>query len=296
MKAEERFPETYFGYAASARLAAIGREPVNPAGVLEKIPPVPANHSISEPIPPAAAARWARAEALRTIAFDAFAELELRAAYFGTASPRIIFEASQAALDQGHYSVAMSLGRLAFPNLEAHKIDEVPAAVWHTVFPLPYESYVRRYAEENGVDRMLVAGLIKQESIFQNDAISRAGAIGLMQVLPKTGRKMAKRLKLRYSREKLFDPEYNIQVGTLYLSDLLKQFGSPEAALAAFNAGEDRIGAWQAERAYEEVAELVESVPFTETREYIQIVRRNTEVYRMLYGETKKAEAEKQQP
>jgi soluble lytic murein transglycosylase len=155
---------------------------------------------------------------------------------------------------------------------------------------------VRRYAEQNGVDPMLVAGLIKQESIFQNDAISRAGAIGLMQVLPKTGRKMARRLKLRYSREKLFDPEYNIQVGTLYLSDLLKQFGSPEAALAAFNAGEDRIGAWQAERAYEEVAELVESVPFTETREYIQIVRRNAEVYRMLYGETKKAEAEKQQP
>jgi len=296
LKAEERFPETYFGHAASARLAAIGREPVNPSSVVEKIPPAPANRSISEPIPPAAAARWARAEALRSIAFDAFAELELRAAYFGTASPRLIFEASQTALDQGHYSVAMSLGRLAFPNLEAHKIDEVPAAVWHTVFPLPYESYVRRYAEQNGVDPMLVAGLIKQESIFQNDAISRAGAIGLMQVLPKTGRKMARRLKLRYSREKLFDPEYNIQVGTLYLSDLLKQFGSQEAALAAFNAGEDRIGAWQAERAYEEVAELVESVPFTETREYIQIVRRNEEVYRMLYGEAKKAEAEKQQP
>ncbi|HYL09504.1 MAG TPA: transglycosylase SLT domain-containing protein [Candidatus Acidoferrales bacterium] len=295
-KAEERFPETYFGLAAAARLAAIGREPLNPAEVVEKIPPAPLNRSVEEPVPPAAAARWARAEALRTIAFDASAELELRAAYFATASPRLIFEASQAALDQEHYSVGMSLGRLAFPSLEAHKIDEVPAAVWRTVFPLPYESFVRKVAERNGVDPMLIAGLIKQESIFQNDAISRAGAIGLMQVLPKTGRLMAKRLKLRYSREKLFDPEYNLQLGALYLSDLLKQFGSPEAALAAYNAGEDRIAAWQGERKFEELPELVESVPFTETREYIQIVVRNAEVYRMLYNGPGRAEAGKTQP
>jgi soluble lytic murein transglycosylase len=295
-KAEERFPETYFGLAAAARIAAIGREPLNPAEVVEKIPPAPANRSMEEPVPAAAAARWARAEALRTIAFDASAELELRAAYFATASPRLIFEASQAALDQEHYSVGMSMGRLAFPNLEAHKMDEVPAAVWRTVFPLPYESFVRKVAERNGVDPMLIAGLIKQESIFQNDAISRAGAIGLMQVLPTTARLMAKRLKLRYSREKLFDPEYNLQLGALYLSDLLKQFGSPEAALAAYNAGEDRIAAWQAERKFEELPELTESVPFTETREYIQIVVRNAEVYRMLYNGASRAEAGKAQP
>ena len=294
LKAEERFPETYFGLAASARLAAIGREPVDPAQVVGRISPAPANHGIDEPIPPRAAARWARAEALRTIGFDASAELELRVAYIATASPRLIFEASQAALDQGHYAVGIALARLAFPNLEANKIGNVPVAVWRTVYPLPDKSLVRQYSERNGVDPMLVAGLIKQESVFQQDAESHAGAIGLMQVLPKTGRLLSKRLKLRYSREKLFDPEYNLQLGTLYLADLLKQFGSPEAALAAFNAGEDRIGAWQAERKYEEITELVESIPFTETREYIQIVLRNAQVYRMIYGETMNAEAEKQ--
>ena len=70
----------------------------------------------------------------------------------------------------------------------------------------------------------------------------------------------------------------------IYAANLLRTLGAPEYALAAFNAGEDRIAAWRAERNYEEVPELVESIPFTETRDYVQIVLRNAEVYRMIYG------------
>lgn len=288
LAAQARFPQSYFGFAAHARLRAIGREPATRAEVLSKILSPPILISLRDPLPAAAVARWTRAEVLRTIAFDASAELELRAAYLATASPRLIFEAAQAALDQGHYSVAMGLARLAVPNLEARTKDEVPIEAWRTIFPLPYESLVRQEAARYGIDAMLVAGLMRQESTFQADAVSHAGAIGLMQVLPKTGRLLARRLKLRYNQQKLFEPEYNLRLGTLYLSDLLRQFGSPEAALAAFNAGEDRISAWQGASKYEEIAELVESVPFTETREYIQIVLRNAEVYRMIYGETGK--------
>jgi soluble lytic murein transglycosylase len=290
--AEERFPQTYFAYAGGVRLRAIGREPATRPDILGKIPPPALLIGLNDPILASGIGRWSRAQALRTIAFDASAELELRAAYSATSSPRSIFEAAQAALDQGHYAVAMALGRLAVPNLDARKKDEVPAAVWHTIFPLPYEALVRQEAGRNGIDPMLVAGVMRQESTFQADAVSRAGAIGLMQVLPKTGHLLARRLKLRYSREKLNDPEYNLRLGTLYLADLLKQFGSPEAALAAFNAGEDRISTWQAERKYEEIPELVESIPFTETREYIQIVLRNAEVYRMIYGGTAKHSGE----
>ncbi|HXN25062.1 MAG TPA: transglycosylase SLT domain-containing protein [Candidatus Dormibacteraeota bacterium] len=288
LAAEGRFPQTYFARAAIIRLHAIGREPVTQAEILSTIIPVQPLVSLREPVPAAAVSRWTRAEVLRTIAFDASAELELRAAYFATAAPRLIFEAAQTALDQGHYPTAMALGRIAVPNIDARKLDEVPLAAWHTIFPLPYEAIVRREAARNEVDPMLVAGLMRQESTFQSDIISHKGAVGLMQVLPMTGRRLARRLKLRYSREKLTDPEYNLRLGTLYLSDLLKEFGSPEAALAAFNAGEDRISVWQGERKHEEIAELVESVPFTETREYIQIVLRNAEVYRMVYGETGK--------
>lgn len=285
-KAEERFPQTYFGRAAAARLDAIGREQVNPAEFLEKIPPAPALRRLDEAVPAAALERWTRAQVLRTLAFDASAELELRAGYLATGSPRFAFEAAQAAIDQSHFNVAMALGRIAIPNAEARKKEDVPVEAWKILFPLPYEAAVRRESAKNGVDAMLVAGLMRQESTFQPDALSRAGAVGLMQVLPKTGRKLARQLRVRYSRAKLYEPEYNLRFGTLYLADLLKAYGSAEAALAAFNAGEDRVEAWQAERKFEELAEFVESVPFTETREYIQIVLRNAEVYRMIYGTT----------
>jgi soluble lytic murein transglycosylase len=131
---------------------------------------------------------------------------------------------------------------------------------------------------------MIAAGLIRQESTFQADIVSHANAVGLMQVLPKTAKLLAKQLKVRYVKTKLFEPDYNLQLGMLYIAGLLRMTGAPEYALAAFNAGEDRIAAWRAERNYEEIAELVESIPFTETHDYVQIVLRNAEVYRVVYG------------
>jgi soluble lytic murein transglycosylase len=180
------------------------------------------------------------------------------------------------------------------PSFDSRKIDDVPASVWKALYPLPYESALRREAARNGFDPMLAAGLIRQESTFQADAVSPANAVGLMQVLPTTGRLLAKQLKLRYAKTKLFDPDYNIQLGMLYVAGLLRATGEPEYALAAFNAGEDRIALWRAERNYEEIPELVESIPFTETRDYVQIVLRNAEVYRMIYGAGNGATAQAQ--
>ncbi len=283
-KAVSRYPQTYFGLTAAQRLAKMGAGEENPADYLEKIPPAPPLRPVDEPIPAAATERWARAQALRTIAFDASAEQELKFAYFATASPRLMVEAAQAAFDQGHFAVGMVYGRLAMPNFEARKREDAPLAAWKALYPLPYESALRRESAKNGLDPALVAGLIRQESTFQADAVSHAGAYGLMQVLPQTGKLLSKQLHLRYSLNKLFDPEFNLTLGTVYLKGLLQLTGGPEQALAAFNAGEDRIAAWGAERKYEEVAELVESIPFTETREYIQIVLRNADAYRMIYG------------
>jgi soluble lytic murein transglycosylase len=284
----ERFPQTYFGHAASERLSKLGpaspdTDPATPE-ILDKIPPPPALRPFDEPIPAAAQDRWARAQALRTIAFDASAELELRNAYFSTSSPRFLFEAAQAAFDQGHFAAGMAYGRIIVPNFEARKINDLPIGVWKVLYPLPYEAVIRREAAKNSFDPMLAAGLMRQESTFQSDALSPQNAIGLMQVIPKTGKLLAKQLKVRYSNDKLFQPDYNIQLGMLYISGLVKLTGAPEYALAAFDAGEDRIAAWKAERNYEEIPELVESIPFSETRDYVQIVSRNAEVYRQLYG------------
>ncbi len=284
-KAVERFPQTYFGNAAAAQLAKLGPGEESPAEVLEKIPPPPSLRPFDEPIPVAAEDRWARAQALRAIAFDASAEQELKNAYFATSSPRFLLEAAQAAFDQGHYGAGMAYARIIVPSFDSRKINDVPVAAWKALYPLPYEAALRREAAKNNFDPMFAAGLIRQESTFQADAVSHANAIGLMQVLPKTGKLLAKQLKVRYTKDKLFEPDYNIELGMLYISSLVRQTGALEYAAAAYNAGEDRIAAWKAERNYEEIPELVESIPFTETREYVQVVLRNTEVYRMIYGQ-----------
>ena len=288
----DRYPQTYFGHAAAMRLSKLGAvEWEDPPEILEKIPPAPLLRSFDEPIPPAAADRWARAQALRTIAFDASAELELKNAYFATSSPRFLYEAAQAAFDQGHFAAGMAYGRTIVPNFDARKIGDLPIDVWKVLYPLPYESVIRREAAKNNFDPMLAAGLMRQESTFQADALSPQNAIGLMQVIPKTGKLLAKQLRVKFSPDKLFQPEYNIQLGMLYISGLVKLTGAPEFALAAFDAGEDRIAAWKAERNYEEIPEVVESIPFSETRDYVQIVLRNSEVYRMIYGQQGAASA-----
>jgi len=283
-KAAERFPQTYFGNAAAARLAKLGPGEENPAELLEKIPPPPSLRPFDEPIPVAAEDRWARAQALRAIAFDASAEQELKNAYFATSSPRFLLEAAQAAFDQGHYGTGMAYARIIVPSFDSRKISDLPVAAWKALFPLPYEAALRREAAKNDFDPMFAAGLIRQESTFQADAVSHANAIGLMQVLPKTGKLLAKQLKVRYAKDKLFEPDYNIELGMVYIANLVRQTGGLEYAAAAYNAGEDRIAAWKSERNYEEIPELIESIPFTETREYVQVVLRNTELYRMIYG------------
>jgi soluble lytic murein transglycosylase len=227
---------------------------------------------------------------LGDIAFDSSAELEYRAAYATTHSPKFLIDAGGAAIAAGHYGAGMAAVRQAIPQLEARRITDIPNDAWRAAFPLPYESNLRTEAAHNQVDPMLVAGLIRQESAFESKAMSHAGAMGLMQVMPKTALKLARQLNVRYARARLTDPGYNLQLGSRYLANLIQSFGTPEGALAAYNAGEDHVAEWTTGQNYLETAEFVESIPFTETREYVQIVIRNAEVYRLVYGSTPPAD------
>jgi len=283
-KLSSRFPETYFALEAGKRLAALGAGPTNSVDILTLIPPTASRPKLDGAIPAAGAPYVERARALRMIAFDSSAELEFRAAHAVTGAAQLLVEAAQAAFDAGRYPVAVSAARQAYPELEARRVAEGPEAVWRLVYPLPYDELIRAATGRAGVDVHLVAGIIRQESTFQRDAVSRAGAVGLMQILPSTGRILSRRLRLRYSRARLTQPEYNLRLGTTHLADVLGRFDKLELALAAYNAGPDNAAAWQAERAWEEMAEFVESIPFTETREYVQVVIRNAEIYRRLYG------------
>ena len=283
-----RFPLTYFGAKAAERVRpepdGIGDSPVDIAESVSVIPAAPPVPALDQPVLAAAEERQARAHALSDIAFDSSAELEYRAAYAATHAPKFLIDAGGAAIAAGHYGAGMAAVRQAIPQLEARRIADVPYDAWRAAFPLPYELNLRSEAARNQLDPMLVAGLIRQESAFESKAMSHAGAIGLMQVEPTTALKVARQLKVRYARARLTDPGYNLQLGSCYLANLIQAFGTPEAALAAYNAGEDHVVQWTTGQNYLETGEFVESIPFTETREYVQIVIRNSDVYRQVYG------------
>lgn len=280
----ERFPNGYFTKAGAQRSHALGTGPAATLDILASIPAMPPMQPIGDEIPQAAAGRQARADALRMIAFDASAELELHAGYAETGEPRLLLAAAQAAVNAGHCGAAIVMIRQIVPQIESRTLADVPREVWLAAYPLPFAASIRRWSAHAHIDPMLAAGLIRQESAFEPDAHSPADALGLMQLLPKTARLLARQQRIRYSRARLFDPDYNIRLGTAYVANLIKQFGSVESVLAAYNAGEDRVTQWTAGQTYREPAEFVDSIPFTETRDYVQIVTRNAEIYRQLYG------------
>ena len=137
---------------------------------------------------------------------------------------------------------------------------------------------------ELALDRLRAASFDLSE--FNPEAISHANAFGLMQVLPSTGRKLARSMKVHgFSNQQLLVPNFNLQLGTRYFRELVDHFnGHVEYALAAYNAGSDRVESWLANGKYRDATEFVESIPFSETREYVQAILRNATVYKRLYG------------
>lgn len=289
-EAEQRFPQTYFGRLAAERHRAMGAWAAAPVDFLSQIPAASPLDSLSGPLPASAHDVWQKAQALQSIGFDTSAAQELRAAYAATRAPQLLLAAAEAAANAGQYAAGIVAARQLVPQLEARKFDEVPRDVWRVAYPMPYREALEREAMRSRVDPMLVAGLIRQESAFNHEAVSSMAAVGLMQIEPSTGARLARSLRLGYSRSRLFDPDYNVRLGTVYLAGLMQSYMTPEAALAAYNAGEDRVAEWTMGQNYEETAEFVESIPFTETREYVQIVLRNAALYRETYASRTAAE------
>jgi len=146
-------------------------------------------------------------------------------------------------------------------------------------YPVPYHDVFREYAKSHGVDEAWVLGLVRQESRFNSDARSSAGAAGLMQVMPGTARYVAGRLGLRnYRPNNVANIETNVTLGTAYMRLVMEQLGHPVLASAAYNAGPSRARRWRDARALEG-AVYVESIPFPETRDYVRKVMANAVLY-----------------
>jgi soluble lytic murein transglycosylase len=187
--------------------------------------------------------------------------------------------------EAGRYDIAIEVLKHAVPDYFAMDLASLPRSYWEALFPKPYWPDLKKFSESNNLDPYLVASLIRQESEFNPNAVSRANAVGLMQLLPKVGRGVAKQQKLRhFSTAQLFTPAVNLQLGTHYFRGMVDQYGAFEYALAAYNAGAPRVDDWRTIGKYRDPQEFAESIPFTETREYVQAILRNANVYRQLYG------------
>ncbi len=184
---------------------------------------------------------------------------------------------------EGWTGPGIRLGWRAFQQNRGRWTPELIRAVW----PLPHDSAVVRAAEGRDLSAALVAGLVRQESSFDPGAVSSAGAVGLMQLLPSTARRLARREGLRVpDPEDLKEPGLNLELGTRYLAGLLERFdGSRVGALAGYNAGPERWIRW---RDYPEASVdaelLVERIPYVETRRYVKAVLRNAHLYARVYG------------
>lgn len=148
-------------------------------------------------------------------------------------------------------------------------------------FPMGYGALVDRYARNRKLDPSWVMGLMRSESAMAEDALSSAGARGLMQVTPGTARQLAKRHNIRYDgREQLMQAEKNIDFGTAYLRDLLDRYGeNPVLAAGAYNAGPNAVDRWLKPPKVEDPAIWVETLPYFETRDYIPRVLAFTTIY-----------------
>jgi soluble lytic murein transglycosylase len=153
------------------------------------------------------------------------------------------------------------------------------------MYPLPYLSIIERESHARGLDPFFVAALIRQESTFNRNAKSGAGAIGLMQVMPATGRALARKANVGHvTPETLTDPAINIKLGTMFLADQIRAYGNRlDVVLAAYNAGPTRAQRWRNFPEFGTRDLFVERIPFDETRHYVKVVTLNAAIYRFLY-------------
>lgn len=184
---------------------------------------------------------------------------------------------------KGELRRAISLMRRTYPQFLTAGGQELPAELLQVIFPLVYWDSIRKFSAQHDLDPYLVAALIAQESTFDAGIRSSANAWGLMQLVPSTGKKLARSVGIRFSIATLTNPEINIRLGTMYFSQLVSQFGGTYYALASYNAGDSRVNRWKSERPGLDEDEFIDDIPFPETQNYVKRILGTAEDYRRLY-------------
>jgi soluble lytic murein transglycosylase len=277
------YVNSYYAILARQRIAVIGqRAAVAPSPVLASV------RMLDEPqltdVLPENDPHLIKARLLANAALNEYIRPEIQmsatSGQWGALAEAEIYESFG---ETTHALQAMKRSKLPFFSLP---VSAVPMAYWQLVFPRPYWAQIESDAKAQGLDPYLVASLIRQESEFNPEAVSRANAYGLMQLLPATGKSMAKKDgEKHFATSELLDPSVNLRLGTMDLKRSIDHYGGNiEYALASYDAGDSPVHAWIAKDDYKDVPEWVESIPFSETREYVQGIVRNRELYRAVYA------------
>ena len=157
--------------------------------------------------------------------------------------------------------------------------------VTKNIYPIKYYDIVKKYSEEYNVDKYLVFAIIKAESNFNENAASKKGAKGLMQLIDSTAKEVAESINVDFNEEDILKPEINIRLGTKYISSLLKQYGNISIALAAYNAGSGNVDGWIKNNTIKKDGTDLENIPYKETKNYVRKILKDYEIYKNIYQE-----------
>jgi soluble lytic murein transglycosylase len=284
---------SYYGRLATRRLEGFDK-----VARTAFTPPAAASRSPEAATPPPPTVDLIKVLLSVGLETDALNELRYAQRQWGS-SPALEATMAWAWYRQGDLRRAITQMKRAYPqHLTPEGGARLPEELLRVIFPLDYWATIQRQSRLRHLDPYVVAALIAQESSFEPDARSAANAYGLMQVVPGTGRRLARSLGLRYRGvTTLTNADANVRMGTLHFSRLIEQFGGVHLALAAYNAGESRVVRWMAERPGLDRDEFIDDIPFPETQNYVKKILGTAEDYRVLYGQRRaRAEIDRDEP
>jgi soluble lytic murein transglycosylase len=259
-------PLSYYAMRSAARLGTVAWKPPQAADSVKTTPAL--ERAVS------------RAALLDALGMNTEESFEYDAMATVGSSPDSMLTAADALHERGEASRAMALARRALAASAPRD-----TRLLRLMYPLTFNDVIRAEATGHRVDAWLAAALIHQESSFNPRAVSRAGAVGLMQVLPSVGSSIAKSQGIAsFERVMLFQPDVNVRLGMTHLAEMLRQYPSVEYALAAYNAGGSPVRRWRQKAGADDPEVFVERIPYDETRDYVRILLRNQATYRLLYG------------
>ncbi|MBQ6936971.1 MAG: lytic transglycosylase domain-containing protein [Clostridia bacterium] len=182
------------------------------------------------------------------------------------------------------YRLVKILLRAAIALLIILSIVTLCAAVIYRLFPAKHSDIINKYCDEFDVSPHLVMALIKAESNFDENAVSRAGAKGLMQLTDETFKHCANVLGTSFSSEDIFNPEANISAGVWYISYLLEKYdGNITNAVAAYNAGLANVDKWLSDSSLSPDGKTLSNIPYGETKRHCEKIKAYSRLYKFLY-------------